>query len=56
MKSLCKDVARGVFVGAMIMIFMPIAERGIVNLYQDACYAMSKAAIARKNRKGNIGY
>ncbi len=56
MGSICKDVARGVFVGAMIMILMPIAERGIKNLYQEACYAMSKAATARKNRKGIIGY
>jgi len=56
MGRLCRDITRGVFVGAMIMILMPIAERGIKNLYQEACYAMSNAATARKNRKGNIGF
>lgn len=56
MGRLCRDITRGVFVGAMIMILMPIAERGIKNLYQEACFAISNAATARKNRKGNIGF
>jgi hypothetical protein len=56
MGRLGRDITRGVFVGAMIMILMPIAERGIKHLYQEACYAMSNAATARKNRKGNIGF